>query len=157
MMFKMFDNKPATVTNYCYSDDRQHDVYVETNKETKSFKAVVIDVPSFSMPENVKDASIQVNYTDTQKHDRNGVPIKKLEISLICSNDVTIAQRQVSSFSVLLRHLNEIRHLTNLNLDRTYFLNEALVTFSRVITGEAVLSPKKDGASDVRGGANLAF
>lgn len=162
-MLKMFDHDQPmpsmTMTHYCYSDDRQHEVYVETNEAMRCFKAVVIDVPFFHMPENFDNIGIQVHHTIDTHHSKNGndAPIKKLEISFNFSENAVTAKQQVDSFKKLISHLNDERHMNNFYTDRTVFFNQALEKFSSVLTGEVTHSAQKDTSHDAYRGANFAF
>jgi hypothetical protein len=139
----MFRALPTTPVKTHYNSNA--DVYVETNKDKKTFSIVVSNCASFTTPEKINLDGSNITYSSEERTVR-------LDLT------ITDADLQIKQLASLLAKLNSESFNNHFYLDRTEFFNSQFKSFVKQYL-ETALKPAqtKDCNHDHSSGPNVAF
>ena len=122
-----------TYKTTCHDDVR---AFVETNRDTKSFRAVVENVQFFQVPQGINLNGIKINHKE-----------KIVSIDLTVADSKDEAKEQAKNLLILLSKLNDYSNLNQFYLSRTEFFNRQFDYFATSIFGSSLQSKKESPAS----------
>lgn len=137
----MFDKSISKTLDRVYYAG-QKNVYVELEKQKRTFRAVMTDCKSLQDPRDGQSADITVTHC---------FEAKLACIEMVCSPDHTIAKEQLAAFQALLFKLNHSNLENNFHIERVNFFSRQAKLFVNVTLAPSSNCKSPNGTRSVFG------